>query len=57
MKYLIMVVFALFFSACSLSPTPNIPEMELPSMDESVKESSLLQEKWWENFGDSGLNA
>jgi len=57
MKYLI-VIFSLFFSACSLSPTPEIPKQELPAMeDDNSSQSFLLEEKWWENFNDSGLNA
>ena len=53
---LLFSVCLLTMTGCSLAPNYQRPEMELPQTWE-VSESKALQDKWWERFHDSTLNA
>ncbi len=49
-------VLVLALAGCSLAPTYQRPEMELPLTWEAA-DSKALQNKWWERFHDNTLNA
>ena len=49
-------VFMLTLTGCSLAPEYQRPEMDIPLTWEAA-DSKALQDKWWERFHDSTLNA
>ncbi|WP_299547401.1 efflux transporter outer membrane subunit [uncultured Helicobacter sp.] len=54
-----VALLALGFSGCSLSPKYSQPITNLPDSKESLQKSQNfeIKEKWWEDFGDTQLNA
>lgn len=55
LKNSIFIFLAFIFSACSLRP--DMPKVQTSVELNSSFDYSSLKERWWEEFGDEGLNA
>ncbi|GHV01020.1 RND transporter [Campylobacterota bacterium] len=54
MRKIILTALTLFaFVGCSLTPTYETPQIEMPQADEN----SAVANEWWRDFGDETLNA